>query len=156
MQLFKTGKLESKIRTEMKKEAKLNGVKLKFNELKCIELDTIPDEFNAPYLNYMLEANGYLDKAESKISEANLALRWGDYCGETVEELKAEADSLVALANFKHDVAMEEYSVHKRTCYIVYMDVLTKVANVPIRTQEIMCYTYNKTKKIFTCCIVRK
>lgn len=143
----KSDKLETKIKTSMKKEAKLNGVKLKFNELECIELDTIPDEFNTPYLNYMIDANNYLDKAKNKIENSNFELRWGYYS--TAKELKAEADSLISLADAKHKVAIEVYSLHKKTCYLVYVDVLTKIANVPIRTQEIALYTYNKNKKDF-------
>lgn len=145
----KSDKLETKIKASMKKEAKLNGVKLNFNELECIELDTIPNEFNTPYLTYMFDSNYYLGEAKNKIENSNFALRWGDYCGKTAKELMVEADSFISLANAKHKVAIEEYSLHKKTCYLVYVDVLTKIANVPIRTQEIALYTYNKNKKDF-------
>lgn len=145
----KKGKLESKVKTEMKKEAKLNGVKLTFNELECIELDTIPNEFNTPYIDYMCDANHYLNESECRLREAKFALRWGDYDGKTANELASEADSLVNLADTKHNAAMKEYSLRKRTCYLVYVDALTKIANVPIRTQEIALYTYNESKKNF-------
>lgn len=145
-----TKKLESKVKTELKKEAKLNGVKLKINTCECIELDTLPNEFNTPYLRYMIDANYYLEKSEDKIEDAKFALLSGDYyLGYTAEELKAEALSLTNKADSIFNIAKEVYSVHKRTCYLLYLDRLCFMGELPIRTEEIALYTYNKNKKDF-------
>lgn len=142
-----TKKLESKVKTELKKEAKLNGVKLKINTCECIELDTLPNEFNTPYLHSMIDANYYLEKAEDIIESAEFAWGWGDYLGYTT--LKTEALSLTNKADSLFNIAKEVYSVHKRTCYLLYLDRLYFMGKLPIRTEEIALYTYNKNKKDF-------
>lgn len=145
----KSNKLESEIKTKMKKEAKLNGVKLSFNEIECIELDTIPDEFNTPYMSYMFDAEYYLNEAENTIDEVDFALRWGYYHGKSANELKREADSIISLSEAKHNMAIGQRKLNKKKSYLVYIDYITKVGGTPFRTQQLALYVYDKSNNCF-------
>lgn len=144
-----TTKLEKKVKTEIKENAKLSGLSVKFNDVKIVKCDTIPTEVNGLYLKWRQNAE---DNINLSLDNIKLARTFIGVDYDLVEEYDNKAESYYNLGLYWDSCATEEYENRHKPCYIVYTDYVLKGGAYPIRVSMIKMYKWQDCLNDFECC----
>ena len=141
----KSYQLKKQIKTEVNKNAKENGGKVKFNTLEIIRLYSIPDEYNGLSIKW-------LNKFKEAEREFNRNMDMADFCLkindlDEAKEYRSKAESnLEIMKLYDNSITNELKSKHKE-CFIVHIDYLTTLGNISVRTNKVAMYKFHEKLK---------
>ena len=145
----KSVQLEKKIKTELKKDAKLSGLSVKFNNLEVIESDTIPTEVNGLYLEWMGKAIANFKLADES---SNTARSFIGLDHNLFDEYLQKSETYLNTGMYYDSLALIEYKNNHKPCYIVHADYILKGGATPIRVDVIQMYKWHDFMNDFECC----
>lgn len=145
----KSIQLEKKIKTELKKDAKLSGLSVKINNLEVIESDTIPTEVNGLYLKWRQNADENINLAHDNLKLARTFIGIDHIL---FEEYSDKAKGYYDIGLCWDSCATKEYENRHKPCYIVYTDYVLKGGAYPIRVSMIKMYKWQDCLNDFECC----
>lgn len=141
----RTSQLEKYIKSEVKKDAKENGVKVKFNSLEVIKMDSIPDEYNGLVLKWLRNFNEAELEFNRNMDMADFYLKIHDL--DEATEYRDKAQGNLKNMEFWDNSIKNELKLKYRECFIAHVDCLATVGNIPVRVNKIVMYKYQEKLK---------
>lgn len=138
-------KIKHDYKKDVVSEAKNVDVKVKFNELKCIKIDTIPNEFNwyaISALNDFKRTSKLFDSCLELRSSIYPLIKYGKKYEDEYNEVDDRLDSLMEKLTQYDNKIKEELKYNKKTCYVLFSDALMKDVPVfgKVRAYNILIY----------------